>query len=108
MPMLRLVVHSFRVNVVFSILPEIEQVSFQGLRMVDPVLLLPNTGNISICLAVLTFGNKVHVGILADRTIVSSEEEAHLIVEEVVAEIQRMGKVLDEEQKMTSISFENE
>ncbi|KAL1389190.1 hypothetical protein pipiens_012581 [Culex pipiens pipiens] len=107
-PMLRLVVHSFRVNVVFSILPEIEQVSFQGLRMVDPVLLLPNTGNISICLAVLTFGNKVHVGILADRTIVSSEEEAHLIVEEVVAEIQRMGKVLDEEQKMTSISFENE
>ncbi|XP_055596534.1 uncharacterized protein LOC129746704 [Uranotaenia lowii] len=97
--LLRLVVSNFRVNVVFSILPEIEEVSALGYTIQCPTLFLPNTGKISVCLAVITFGNRVHLGILADRTVIPSEEEAHSILDGLMAEIQRMGVLLGNQDK---------
>ncbi|XP_058826791.1 uncharacterized protein LOC131686814 [Topomyia yanbarensis] len=104
--LLRLLVSSFRANVVFSILPEIGKVSFQEHEMAGPTLFLPNTGNISVCIAAVTFGDKVHLGILADRSVIPSANEAHSILQEIVNEIERMGVVLEDAPKQTTVRFE--
>ncbi|XP_058460970.1 uncharacterized protein LOC131436323 [Malaya genurostris] len=106
--LLRLLVTSFRANVVFSILPEIGKVSFQEHQMAGPTLFLPNTGNISVCLAAVTFGNKVHLGILADQSVIPTADEAHSILKEIISEIERMGVVLENSPKETTVKFEFE
>ncbi|XP_055533486.1 uncharacterized protein LOC129723333 [Wyeomyia smithii] len=106
--LLRLLVSTFRANVVFSILPEIGKISFQEHEMVGPTLFLPNTGNLSVCIAAVTFGDKVHLGILADRSVIPSEGEAHSILQEIVGEIERMGVVLQDVPKQSAIRFEFE
>ncbi|XP_053685424.1 uncharacterized protein LOC128735002 [Sabethes cyaneus] len=55
---------------------------------------IPNIGQTAVGLTLLTYGGKLQLGILADRAVIQSEQEAHTILLETVNEIERMGKVL--------------
>ncbi|XP_055629402.1 uncharacterized protein LOC129770532 [Toxorhynchites rutilus septentrionalis] len=56
---------------------------------------IPNIGQTAVGLTLLTYGGKLQLGILADKAVIQSEDDAHSILAEMVNEIERMGKVLE-------------
>ncbi|XP_058830300.1 uncharacterized protein LOC131689316 [Topomyia yanbarensis] len=57
---------------------------------------IPNIGQTAVGLALLTYGGKLQLGILADRAVIQSEAEAHSILVDTINEIELMGQILDD------------
>ncbi|XP_055531055.1 uncharacterized protein LOC129721946 [Wyeomyia smithii] len=57
---------------------------------------IPNIGQTAVGLTLLTYGGKLQLGILADRAVIRTEEEAHTILLETINEIERMATMLED------------
>lgn len=94
---LRKILKSAHSTMAFSNLPGPQQMPrIQGRELNNLCFFIPNLGTTAVGITLLTYGGKIQLGILADRAVIHSEEDAHRILQGVVEEIERMGKLLEE------------
>lgn len=95
--LLRKILNSAHSTMAISNLPGPQQKpQINGRELKNLSFWIPNIGQTAVGLTLLTYGGKLQLGILADRAVIPTEDEAHEILEETIAEIERMGIVLKE------------
>uniref|UniRef100_A0A182MYW2 O-acyltransferase WSD1 C-terminal domain-containing protein n=1 Tax=Anopheles dirus TaxID=7168 RepID=A0A182MYW2_9DIPT len=67
-----------------------------GRELTNLSFFIPNLGTTAVGITLLTYGGKLQLGVLADRAVIQSEDEAHTILQGTIEEIERMGQLLDE------------
>lgn len=93
--LLRKILNSAHSTMAISNLPGPQQKpQINGRELKNLSFWIPNIGQTAVGLTLLTYGGKLQLGILADRAVIPSEDDAHSILEETIAEIERMGVVL--------------
>ncbi|XP_065090967.1 uncharacterized protein LOC135711917 [Ochlerotatus camptorhynchus] len=96
-PILRKILTSAHSTLAISNLPGPQQKPrINGHELKNLSFWIPNIGQTAVGLTVLTYGGRLQLGILADRAVIDNEDDAHSILVETIAEIERMGVVLDE------------
>ncbi|XP_029731822.2 uncharacterized protein LOC109426047 [Aedes albopictus] len=96
-PMLRKILTSAHSTLAISNLPGPQQKPcIHGYELKNLSFWIPNIGQTAVGLTLLTYGGRMQLGILADRAVIDNEDDAHSILEETIAEIERMGAVVDE------------
>lgn len=95
-PILRKILTSAHSTLAISNLPGPQQKPcIHGYELKNLSFWIPNIGQTAVGLTLLTYGGRMQLGILADRAVIDNEDDAHSILEETIAEIERMGLVLD-------------
>uniref|UniRef100_A0A182QR77 DUF1298 domain-containing protein n=1 Tax=Anopheles farauti TaxID=69004 RepID=A0A182QR77_9DIPT len=95
--LLKKILKSAHSTLAISNLPGPQQMPrIQGKELKNLSFFIPNLGTTAVGITLLTYGGKLQLGILADRAVIRTEDEAHTILHETVEEIERMGKLLDE------------
>ncbi|XP_062559558.1 uncharacterized protein LOC134224249 [Armigeres subalbatus] len=96
-PVLRKILTSAHSTLAISNLPGPQQKPrINGYELKNLSFWIPNIGQTAVGLTLLTYGGRVQLGILADRAAIDNEDDAHSILAETIAEIERMEAVLDE------------
>ncbi|XP_053681242.1 uncharacterized protein LOC128732105 [Anopheles nili] len=94
---LRKILKSAHSTLAISNLPGPQQMPrIQGRELKNLSFFIPNLGTTAVGITLLTYGGKLQLGILADRAVISTEEEAHSILQGTIEEIERMGQLLTE------------
>lgn len=94
-PLLRKILNSAHSTMAISNLPGPQQKpQINGRELKNLSFWIPNIGQTAVGLTLLTYGGKLQLGILADRAVIGSEDDVHSILEETIAEIERMEVVL--------------
>lgn len=93
--LLRKILNSAHSTMAISNLPGPQQKpQINGRELKNLSFWIPNIGQTAVGLTLLTYGGKLQLGILADRAVIASEDDAHSILAETIAEIERMDVVL--------------
>lgn len=93
--LLRKILNSAHSTMAISNLPGPQQKpQINGRELKNLSFWIPNIGQTAVGLTLLTYGGKLQLGILADRAVIPSEDDAHSILVETIAEIERMDVVL--------------
>lgn len=96
-PILRKILTSAHSTLAISNLPGPQQKPcINGHELKNLSFWIPNIGQTAVGITLLTYGGRLQLGILADRAVIDNEDDAHSILVETIAEIERMGVVLDE------------
>uniref|UniRef100_A0A182UQI8 O-acyltransferase WSD1 C-terminal domain-containing protein n=1 Tax=Anopheles merus TaxID=30066 RepID=A0A182UQI8_ANOME len=94
---LRKILKSAHSTLAISNLPGPQQMPrIQGRELKNLCFFIPNLGTTAVGITLLTYGGKLQLGILADRAVIRTEDEAHSILRGTIEEIERMGQLLDE------------
>ncbi|XP_039441538.1 uncharacterized protein LOC120422219 [Culex pipiens pallens] len=93
--LLRKILNSAHSTMAISNLPGPQQKpQINGRELKNLSFWIPNIGQTAVGLTLLTYGGKLQLGILADRAVIATEDDAHSILAETIAEIERMDVVL--------------
>lgn len=99
-PILRQILSSAHSTLAISNLPGPQlKPRIHGHELKNLSFFIPNIGQTAVGLTLLTYGGKLQLGILADREVIPSEDDAHSILVGMVDEIERMGVVLEDPKK---------
>ncbi|XP_053659029.1 uncharacterized protein LOC128708096 [Anopheles marshallii] len=94
---LRKILKSAHSTLAISNLPGPQQLPrIQGKELKNLSFFIPNLGTTAVGITLLTYGGKLQLGILADRAVIRTEDEAHSILKGTVEELERMGQLLEE------------
>ncbi|XP_049298792.1 uncharacterized protein LOC125771784 [Anopheles funestus] len=94
---LRKILKSAHSTLAISNLPGPQQLPrIQGKELKNLSFFIPNLGTTAVGITLLTYGGKLQLGILADRAVIRTEDEAHSILKGTVEEIERMGQLLEQ------------
>lgn len=94
---LRKILKSAHSTLAISNLPGPQQMPrIQGRELKNLSFFIPNLGTTAVGITLLTYGGKMQLGILADRAVIRTEDEAHTILNGTIEEIERMGQLLDQ------------
>ena len=91
-------------TIVVSNLPGPQSVTYvNGYRIGHLTFWLPNRGTTGIGLSILSYGGKLHLGLIADRAVISDREDAQNILETTVNEIKFMAGMRKQNLKRSSV-----
>ncbi|XP_058053823.1 uncharacterized protein LOC131205651 [Anopheles bellator] len=94
---LRRILKSAHSTIAISNLPGPQQLPrIQGRELKNLSFFIPNLGTTAVGITLLTYGGKLQLGILADRAVIGTEDEAHSILQGAVDELEKMGHLLTE------------
>ncbi|XP_035892404.1 uncharacterized protein LOC118503342 [Anopheles stephensi] len=94
---LRKILKSAHSTLAISNLPGPQQLPrIQGRELKNLSFFIPNLGTTAVGITLLTYGGKLQLGILADRAVIRTEDEAHSILMGTIEEIERMSQLLEE------------
>lgn len=83
-------VHS---TIAVSNLPGPQTVTYiNGHRINNMTFWLPHRGSTGIGISILSYGYKLQLGLIADRAVISNQNDAQAILDDTVNEIRRMAK----------------
>jgi hypothetical protein len=98
-PVMQKIMTSAHSTLAVSNLPGPQQTSkIRGHELKNLSFWIPNIGTTAIGLTLLTYGGRLQLGILADKAVIATEEDAHAILTGIVEEIKRMGSVLESDE----------
>lgn len=82
-------VHS---TMTISNLPGPQVVTYvNGYRISNLTFWLPHRGSTGIGISILSYGNKLQLGLIADRAVISNQRDAQSILDNTVEEIRHMA-----------------
>ncbi|XP_050092935.1 O-acyltransferase WSD-like [Anopheles aquasalis] len=94
---LRKILKSAHSTLAISNLPGPQQLPrIQGRELKNLSFFIPNLGTTAVGITLLTYGGKMQLGILADRAVICTEDEAHSILQGTIQELKKMGDLLAE------------
>lgn len=94
---------SIHSTVVVSNLPGPQTVSYiNGYRINNLGFWIPHRGSTGIGISILSYGNKLHLGLIADRRVLSNRKDAQDILDNTVEQIKEMSLVTKQKTKRCS------
>lgn len=63
-----------------------------GYRISNMTFWLPHRGSTGIGISILSYGNKLQLGLIADQAVISNQDDAQSILDNTVSEIRQMAK----------------
>lgn len=94
-------VHS---TIAVSNLPGPQTVTYiNGHRISNLTFWLPHRGSTGIGISILSYGCKLHLGLIADRAVIQNRNDAQRILDDAVDEIRHMAKRRKHNMKRNSV-----
>lgn len=97
-------VESVHSTVAVSNLPGPQTVAYiSGYRINNLVFWLPHRGSTGIGISILSYGHKLHLGLIADRNAMANRRDAQIILDNTVKEIKEMALIRKQKTKRCSV-----
>ncbi|KAJ9586132.1 hypothetical protein L9F63_020222, partial [Diploptera punctata] len=79
--------------IVSNVMGPTKELNFAGSKLQDIFFWVPHRGTTGVGISVLSYKGHLQIGIMADRAVVHCKEDAQMIIDEMVAEMNKFDKV---------------